>query len=246
MNIGVALAVAIGGYLLGSVSFARVVGRFVSPEVRLETSSVSWGDEDGFVARNVSATTLENASGRKAGCLAGILDILKATIPVLILGLVYPDDAYDVVAAGAIMAGHNLPVYHRFVGGRGTSTLVGALLVLDPLSMPVTILVGYLIGLYIFKDVLLAHHAGWIVLLPVWFAIRGEPELVVYGVVVNVLRWSVSGPELRQWWRYRKDGVMQSEEFHDAIESTHMGYIHKFLRRRRWIRYDYMKNGDDG
>ncbi len=243
MSLGIVLAVAIGGYLLGSVSFARVVGRFVAPDLELESSAVSWGDDEGFVARNVSATTLENARGRRAGCLAGIFDILKAAVPVLALGLVWPDESYDVVAAGAIMAGHNFPIYYRFLGGRGTTTLLGALLVLAPLSIPVTIFFGYLIGLYIFRDVLLAHHAGWIVLLPVWFAILGDTDLVIYAVVVNVLRWSVSGPELKQWWKYRSAGVMQSEEFHDAIEQTHMGYVHAFLRKRGWIHYDYMDKG---
>ena len=110
------------------------------------------------------------------------------------------------------------------------------------MSIPVTIFFGYLIGLYVFKDVLLAHHAGWIVLLPVWFAVTGQIELVVYGIVVNILRWAVSGPELRQWWSYRKAGVLRTEEFHDAIEETHMGYVHRFLRRRGWIRYEYMKD----
>jgi glycerol-3-phosphate acyltransferase PlsY len=240
----VAAAVAVGGYLLGSISFARIVGRFVAPGTRFRTTSLSWGEEQRIEMENVSATTIGEIGGPALGCLTGSFDILKATVPVALLRRALPVGGYDVVCAAAVMAGHNYPLYHRFRGGRGTSTLLGALVVLDPLSIPVTIGSGYVIGLYGFKDVLLAHHAGWIVLLPAWFALRRRWSLFLYGLVVNVLRWSVSIPEVKQWWHYRRSGELRTEEFHEAIEKTHIGYIHGVLRRRGWLTYDYMRDED--
>ena len=127
-----------------------------------------------------------------------------------------------------------------------TNVKLSAVLVLDPLAFPVTLVVGYAIGLYVFKDVLLAHHAGWIILLPVWFAATQQWDLVIYALVINAARWSVSGPELKEWLRFRKSGAIQSEAFHDEIEKTHIGYIHKFLRKRGWITYPYMEASVEG
>ena len=241
MSIGIALAVGVAGYLIGSISFARLVGRFVAPEADLGTEELYWTEDKGFEVENVSATSIEQRKGPALGCLTGSFDILKATIPVLALHLAYPDLSYDVVYATTVVAGHNLPLYHSFKGGRGTATMLGGLLVLAPLSIPITIFLGYLIGLYVFKDVLLAHHAGWILLLPVYFAVLGDWDLALYGLAVNVLRWSVSVPELKQWWGYRRSGELQTREFHDAIEQTHIGYIHGKLRARGWLRYPYMR-----
>ncbi len=230
---------AAAGYLIGSVSFARVLARLFVPADQLRGTSLKWGDGEGFESSNVSAMTLRQVAPR-LGPWAAILDILKSAGPVMVLRLLYPDDPYAIVYAAAVTIGHVFPIYHRFRGGRGTSTILGAVLVLDPLAFPVTLVVGYAIGLYVFKDVLLAHHAGWIVLLPVWWAVLGRWDLAVYGVVINVVRWSVSAPEIREWLGYRKTGALRTEAFHDEIEKTHIGYIHGFLRRRGWLRYAYM------
>ncbi len=236
----IAIAVAVGGYLVGSISFARVIGRRTAPDDEFGIEHLEWREGVGFTVENVSATSVETRAGERYGCLTAILDIAKAFVPTLILGLVYPDAAYDIVCAAAVTLGHVYPVFHRFKGGRGTSTILGGLLALAPLSIPVTIVAGYLIGLLVFKDVLLAHHAAWLVLLPVWFAILGQWDLVLYAVVVNIIRWSASMPELRAYWRHRQAGEFQTQAFHDAIEQTHIGYIHRAFRRRGWIRYAYM------
>jgi acyl-phosphate glycerol 3-phosphate acyltransferase len=242
MHIATTIGVAIGGYLIGSISFARIVASRVLPGTELGTTSLTWGEDDrGFVTENVSATSIRERGGTKWGCLTGIFDILKAAIPVAFLHFVFPDHPYDVVYGVAVVAGHNLPIYHGFKGGRGTSTVLGALIILDPISIPITILLGYTIGLFIFKDVLLAHHAGWIVLLPFWFALWARWDLVFYAVGINFFRWVVSGPELRSYWRMRQSGELQTREFHEAIEQSHIGYIHKYVRKWGWLRYDYMK-----
>lgn len=243
MSIELAIATAFGGYVIGSISFARIMARILLPDQNIEGTALTWGDADeGFHTDNVSATTIGQARGKRYGCLTGSFDILKAFVPVLVLHLVYPEQPLDVVYGIAVTAGHNLPVFHRFKGGRGTSTILGALLAMAPLAIPITIFLGYAIGLFVFKDVLLAHHAGWIVILPFYFAALGEWDLVVFSVAVNALRWGVSGPELRDYWHMRKTGTLETREFHEAIEQTHIGYIHKFVRSRGWITYDYMKN----
>lgn len=241
MSVAGAIAVGLAGYLIGSISFARIVARRALPGVELEKTELTWGEDQlGFTTDNVSATSVAQHKGPRTGCLISLFDIAKAFAPVLTLGLVYPDASYDVVYGITVTAGHNLPLYYRFKGGRGTTTILGALLALDPISIPVTIILGYLIGFFVFKDVLLAHHAGWIVLLPFWFAAWGRWDLVVFSVAVNVLRWGVSGSEIRDYLSLRRSGALRTREFHETIEKTHIGFLHGVLRRRGWITYDYM------
>ena len=240
MDLLTTIAVAIGGYLIGSISFARIVGGRTAPEDEFGIERLEWREGVGFTVENVSATSVETRSGERYGCLTALLDIAKAFVPTLALRLIAPDAAYDVVCAAAVTLGHVYPVFYRFKGGRGTSTILGGLLALAPLSIPVTIVAGYLIGLFVFKDVLLAHHAVWLLLLPVWFALLGRWDLVLYAVVVNIIRWSASLPELRAYWTYRRAGEFQTQAFHDAIEQTHIGYIHRYVRKWGLIRYPYM------
>ena len=243
MSIYWAVGVAVAGYLIGSISFARIVAGRVIPEADLSSTSLTWGeDETGFDTDSVSATTVRHEAGTRWGCLTGVFDILKAAIPVAILHFAFPDEPYDVIYGIAVTAGHNLPLYYRFQGGRGTSTILGSLLILDPIAIPVTILLGYAIGLFIFKDVLLAHHAGWLLILPFWFAAWQRWDLVVFALGVNFFRWIVSADELRGYWQLRKSGALQTREFHEAIEQSHIGYIHKYVRKWGWLKYDYMNN----
>ena len=114
MNLTIAFIVAIAGYLIGSIAFTRVLGYWLAPgELKGGTTAISWGEEKGFVAENISATTLAQRRGPRFGCLAASLDILKAVIPVLLLRILYPDQLYAVVAATTILIGHNYPLYYR-------------------------------------------------------------------------------------------------------------------------------------
>lgn len=243
MDIYIALASAVAGYLIGSISFARIVASRVIPDAALGETSLTWGEDDtGFVTENVSATTIRHTAGTRWGCLTGVFDILKATIPVAVFHFGFPDQPYDVICGVAVTAGHNLPIFYGFKGGRGTSTILGSLLILAPLSIPATIFLGYAIGLFVFKDVLLAHHAGWILILPLWFAAWQRWDMVFYAVGVNFFRWIVSADELRDYWQLRKSGALRTPEFHEAIEQSHIGYIHKYVRKWGWLKYDYMND----
>jgi glycerol-3-phosphate acyltransferase PlsY len=238
-----ALAVAGIGYLVGSVSFTRVVGRIARPDVPLDSAPLSWRDGVGISSDDVSATTLEVKAGPRLGAIASVLDIAKAAVPVALLRRAAPDEPYHLVCAVAVMIGHNRPVFHRFQGGRGTSVLLGSLLVIDPLAIPVCIVLGQAVGIYVVRDVLFAQHMGWFIALPLWFAVRGDARLVWFALAVNVVRWAVSIDEIRQWWPLYRAGELRTREFHETIERTHLGYVHGWLRRHGLVSYPYMGAG---
>jgi hypothetical protein len=91
----ITIAVAIGGYLIGSVPFARLIGRRTAPDDEFGLEHLEWREGVGFTVQNVSAASIERASGERYGCLTALLDIAKAFVPTLLLRLAYPDGGYD-------------------------------------------------------------------------------------------------------------------------------------------------------
>ena len=117
------LIVVITAYLLGSVSFAVVVSRaFRLPDPREYGSG------------NPGATNVLR-SGRKAAAVLTLLgDCGKGWLAVFVSGQWIVDGTAMAMAlaAVAVILGHMYPVFHRFQGGKGVATALGALLALSP------------------------------------------------------------------------------------------------------------------
>jgi glycerol-3-phosphate acyltransferase PlsY len=125
-----------GAYLLGSVSFALILGKLNGIDIRKHGSG------------NVGATNLGRSLGKKWGIICFFLDLSKGLAPVLAYGswagLVTSQEAIGAVemlkwlAIGvAAVVGHVFPVFLKFKGGKGMATGMGALLGLWPvLTVP--------------------------------------------------------------------------------------------------------------
>jgi len=128
----------LGAYLLGSVSFALILGKLNGINIREHGSG------------NVGATNLGRALGKKWGLTCFFLDLGKGLVPVLVYGRWAGLITNEVTTIGAVemlkwlaigvaaVVGHVLPVFLRFKGGKGVATSAGALLGYWPvLSVPV-------------------------------------------------------------------------------------------------------------
>lgn len=128
----------IGAYLLGSVSFALILGRLNGINIREHGSG------------NVGATNLGRALGKKWGLICFFLDLGKGLVPVLAYGVWAGLITSTVVTIGTVemlkwlaigvaaVIGHVLPIFLKFKGGKGVATSAGALLGFWPvLSVPV-------------------------------------------------------------------------------------------------------------
>lgn len=232
-------ALAAAAYAIGSVQIPRIVQRLVSDEPPTDHFTLEWGD--GHVIRFDAAgsTTVEVTLGPKLGALTSVVDMSKSIIPVLLLRRARPGEPHYAVWATAAAVGQMLPPQHRFRGGRAEALITGTCLVLDPPSVPLSVAVSQFIGIYLLRDPLVGAH-GWTAVLPLYFALRGRRELVLYALIIDVVRYLASIPEMRQMWHYYRAGEFQTREFHEAFESNHIGYIHKWLRQRGLIRYGYM------
>lgn len=218
----IAVIAAIIGYLFGSISFTRLIGKIAAPNEDLSKTEFSVpGVDTKVVMTAVSATSLSMRKGPKAGCPTSILDMLKVTLPTLGFKWLYPDAPYFLITAAAGVVGHNWPLYHQFIGGRGLSAIFGGLLVIDWLGILIPNLLGMIIGIAIFQDVLIAYAAGTLLLIPWLWWRTNDFWHVAYAVAVSAAFLIAMLPELRQYIQARREGKMP--DLKTALATTDMG-----------------------
>ena len=220
MSLVLAALLAVPGYLIGSVSFARIVGRRIAPGADLSKNTLDLPGDATIDYGGVSATSIAIRGGPKWGSFTGLLDMAKAFIPTLVVRLIWPDESYHLVVAVATIVGHNYPVYYRFRGGRGQTPIYGSLLAIDWIAVPITTIVGIVVGVGLLKDMFIAYTLGMWLLVP-WFAWRaGSPE-VAYAVIANALFMVAMIPETKEYLAKRKAGELeQVTSWHD-LKTAH-------------------------
>lgn len=191
------LVAALLGYLVGSISFARIVARFVAPAAPLGTDRLEFhAGSPGVAVSGVSATSVSVRAGRRWGFLVALLDIAKAAVVTALCRWLFPDDQAYLAAAAFVVVGHVWPLWHRFRGGFGVSPMLGGLLVVDPIALLVTIPLGIVIGLAL-ADRLIAFD-GWTLLLTPWFLFgRSDPAAALYALAITLLYWWAMRVEVR-------------------------------------------------
>lgn len=195
-------------YLLGSVSFARLVVRQWTGKDVTDFEVGVDGTEEKYKALSIGGNTVSTVLGAKGGMTVGILDILKVILPTLSFKLLYPEQpVYMLLAAVGGLTGHIWPIYYRFHGGSGFSAIIGGLLVIDWLAALLAPVAGLLLGMLVFRNMIVASLA-WIWLLIPWFWWRtgGDPTFVLYSIAVNILFLLAMVPEYKTAMRYKKEG----------------------------------------
>jgi glycerol-3-phosphate acyltransferase PlsY len=221
MDILISVGILILSYLLGSISFARIVSKVLSPETDIENVVIK--DEetgDSHDVSVVSATTVSVVLGSKAGLLISFFDILKGFLPALVTKLIFPDSYYPLVAILGALTGHIWPVYHRFKGGGGMSTILGGFLALDWLGVIVCSIGGMLLGFLILKDYVVAYISNIWLMVP-WLWIRtGDSVYGLFGIAANILFALALIPDMKQYLEKKKAGKV---EMRSGMEATPMG-----------------------
>lgn len=118
---GVLAACAIGAYLVGSIPVAFLIGRFVA---RVDVRTAGEG--------NVGARNVHHVVGGHWGTVAFLGDAAKGAI--VTAAVLRSELAVLAVAGTAVFVGHGWPVWLRFAGGKGLSTVGGFVTVLAPAS----------------------------------------------------------------------------------------------------------------
>jgi len=209
MNIYLAFLSVVISYLLGSISFARLVTRWWASGKDITEHEISVdGIDDSYKILSVGANSVSSLLGIKAGTLVSVFDILKVFLPTLFFKLYFPEQpSYYLIAATFGMVGHIWPIYYRFHGGSGFSSIMGGLFVIDWLAVIVTPIVGVLLGMLLFRNMIVAS-LGWLwLLIPwLWWRTNGDIAHILFAVVVNILFILAMIPEYRTAMKYKKEG----------------------------------------
>lgn len=202
------LLTAIISYLIGSISFARLVTRWWTGKDVTQFEIPVQGTQDSYKVLSVGANSVSSVLGPKGGMMVSLFDILKIVLPTLFCRLYFPGQpAYMLIAAVGGLIGHIWPIYYRFHGGSGFSAILGGLLVIDPLSILVTNVLGLFLGLVVFRNMIVVSLA-WIWLLIPWFWWRtgGDPLYIIYVVILNILFILAMVPDIKMAIKYRREG----------------------------------------
>ncbi|HTE14971.1 MAG TPA: glycerol-3-phosphate 1-O-acyltransferase PlsY [Burkholderiales bacterium] len=113
------VTLAVAAYLIGSVSFAVIVSFvFRLPDPRTYGSG------------NPGATNVLRSGSKAAAVLTLLGDALKGWLAVWLAQHFAPVDAAPLamaIAGALAVTGHMYPIFHRFEGGKGVATALGAL-----------------------------------------------------------------------------------------------------------------------
>jgi acyl phosphate:glycerol-3-phosphate acyltransferase len=175
-------------YLIGAIPFGFLI-------VKLKTGR----DVRASGSGNIGATNVLRTTGRAAGVLTLILDILKGLCAVwLMSAYTRGDPLWSSASALAVMAGHAYPVFLKFRGGKAVASFIGAFLYLTPVPL-LAALVVFVIAVAFSRYISLGSivAAGtfplgvWLILHPpppVWIAALVGGFFIVYRHRANIER----------------------------------------------------------
>jgi len=206
MDLLLAGLVAAFGYLLGSISFARLVTRIAAPDVKIDELRIQIaGTEESEAVGIAGGNAASMILGPKLGLTVAALDMLKVLLPMFVLRSLYPEQPYHIVLAIAGLVGHNWPVYYRLRGGRGFAVIFGSILLLDWVGALASLLLGLAFGMTVLGNPMIAY-ISWLWLIVPWFLWQGTPAEVFYALAVNLLFILAVIPEIRTMLRLRREG----------------------------------------
>ncbi len=112
-------------YLLGSIPMGLIL-----------TKLAGKGDLRKVGSGNIGATNVMRVGGLRMAGAVWILDMLKAIIAVVV-GRYLAGDAFGAWCGFVAIVGHCYPIWLKFKGGKGISSLFGVLLAVSPMSFVV-------------------------------------------------------------------------------------------------------------
>lgn len=152
-------------YLLGSLSFAVIVSKFMG-----------LSDPRSYGSKNPGATNVLRSGNKKAAILTLLFDAVKGWVPVVwILNHGAPFGLTEGAAAAAGLAaflGHLYPIFFRFEGGKGVATALGVLMGVSPL-LGIAVALTWLGVAWFFRYSSLAALMAAL-LAPVYYALLGD------------------------------------------------------------------------
>ena len=185
-------------YFLGSI-----------PMGLLLTKLMGKGDLRKVGSGNIGATNVMRVGGLRMAGLVWLLDMAKA-IAAVFVGKYIAGDAFGAWCGFAAIVGHCYPVWLRFKGGKGISSLFGVLMAVSPLSFAICgiewLLVALTSGISSLGATVvfcLIPILGFAISINVGFAFLAIGLLCMWRHRENIKRL-LGGSESRIEWKWKK------------------------------------------
>lgn len=120
----IAIGLAVVSYFVGSINFSLLISKMYGKDVREGGSG------------NAGATNMVRQFGKKAGVLTFLGDFFKAFL-LSVVGLLLAGMHGSLIAGLFCIIGHAFPVYFKFKGGKGFSSMVAIMIVTNPIVFSV-------------------------------------------------------------------------------------------------------------
>jgi glycerol-3-phosphate acyltransferase PlsY len=175
-----ALLVALGAFLLGSIPTGYLVARAKGVDIRQHGSG------------NIGATNVFRTLGKPLGVFVFMVDALKGFAVVWLAGRFGgASDWAGIIAAVAVIAGHNYTPWLGFKGGKGIATSAGVLLALMPgavLCIAIVWFVVFKVSRYVSLASISAATALPVAVAALWSAgCGGNGPLLGFSVLISAL-----------------------------------------------------------
>lgn len=134
-DIVIAITFIILSYLIGSIPFGLVLGKYIKGI-----------DIREFGSKNIGSTNSIRVLGKRVGFLVFFLDVFKGMFIIIILKILQHFNAWvspiDLLWYGAAaIIGHSFSIFLDFKGGKAVATSLGVVLILSPLSAIMCLLI---------------------------------------------------------------------------------------------------------
>ena len=174
------LLTALGAFLLGSIPTGYLVARAKGVDIRQHGSG------------NIGATNVFRTLGKPLGVFVFMVDALKGFAVVWLAGRFGgASDWAGIIAAVAVIAGHNYTPWLGFKGGKGIATSAGVLLALMPgavLCIAIVWFVVFKVSRYVSLASISAATALPVAVAALWSAgCGGNGPLLGFSVLISAL-----------------------------------------------------------
>lgn len=189
------------GYLIGNISFARIISRSLKNDITKQGSG------------NPGSMNMLRTFGFKVGILNLFLDSLKGAVSALIGFFIFGGNMANIQSVigiyvgglGAVL-GHNFPVFYKFKGGKGVACILGIYAVANPLWSLIAFAISF-VYLYFFDYGAVASFL-FITILTVLEALKynSVPEMTVLLFTLFFLTWFMHRENINRllWGKERK------------------------------------------
>ncbi len=167
------LIITIYSYLVGSLSPSFIIGKyFFQKDIRE------------YGSKNLGGSNAGRVLGKKVGIIVIAIDLLKGFITVWMASTLTKNTDFIILSGLMVILGHLFPIFTGFYGGKGVATTGGVLLFLQPILVPIGLLMTILFWL-ITKYESLAMLITYTILLALTL-IKNKTAIDIIAVIVYI------------------------------------------------------------